>query len=112
MRTGHLSGQLTPLHRPRCRRRGGSLGWSDSAPKLRRSVTSGMTSPADPPGRRGANNFAGRRLLFGRSQLRGPSRLAGFPLVGFGAKVESGSSDSTMAISSPRSRSELRDGRR
>jgi hypothetical protein len=49
MRTGHLSGQLTPLHRPRCRRRGGSLGWSDSAPKLRRSVTSGMTSPADPP---------------------------------------------------------------
>ncbi len=65
-----------------------------------------------PPGRRGANNFAGRRPVFGRSQLRGPSRLAGFPLVGFGAKVESGSSDSTMAISSPRSRSERRDGRR
>ena len=46
------------------------------------------------------------------SQLRGPSRLAGFPLVGFGADVASGSSDSTMAISSPGSRSELRDGRR
>jgi hypothetical protein len=42
----------------------------------------------------------------------GPSRLAGFPLVGFGAEVASGSSDSTMAISSPGSESELRDGRR
>jgi hypothetical protein len=45
-------------------------------------------------------------------QLRGPSRVAGFSLVGFGAKVASGSSDSTMAISSPGSRSEARAGRR
>jgi hypothetical protein len=45
-------------------------------------------------------------------QLRGPSPVAGFPLVGFGAEVASGSSDSTMAISSPDSKSEARDGRR
>ena len=46
------------------------------------------------------------------SHPRGPSRVAGFPLVGFGVEVASGSSDSTMAISSPGSRSEARDGRR
>jgi hypothetical protein len=38
--------------------------------------------------------------------------VAGFVLVGFGAKVTSGSNHSTIAISSPGSRSELRDGRR
>jgi hypothetical protein len=46
------------------------------------------------------------------SQLRGPSRLAGCPLVGFGAEVASGSSGSIMAISSPGSGSDLRVGRR
>ena len=46
------------------------------------------------------------------SQMRGPSRVVGFPPVGFGARVVSGSRDSTMAISSPGSRSELREGRR
>ena len=34
------------------------------------------------------------------SQLMGPSRVAAFPLVGFGADVVSGSSPSTIAISS------------
>jgi hypothetical protein len=58
------------------------------------------------------NTFTGRSLLFGRVSAQGPSRLAGFLLVGFGAEVASGSSDSTMAISSPGSGSELREGRR
>jgi hypothetical protein len=40
----------------------------------------------------------GRRLLW--SQLMGPSRVVAFPLVGFGADVVSGSSPSTIAISS------------
>jgi hypothetical protein len=57
-------------------------------------------------------HFAAGGCCSAGSQLSGPSRLAGFSLVGFGAEVASGSSDSTMAISSPGSRSELRDGRR
>ena len=56
--------------------------------------------------------FSRGSLMFGGSYLRGPSRVVGFPLVGFGVKVASGSSGSTMAISSPGSRSEPRDGRR
>jgi hypothetical protein len=71
----------------------------------------GLDPKADPPPPR-HNTFGGRRLLLAGSQPRGPSRVVGFPLVGFGAKVASGSSDSTMAISSPGSRSEARDGRR
>ena len=38
--------------------------------------------------------------------------MGGFPLVGFGAKVASGSSDNTMTISFPASRSKPRDGPR
>jgi hypothetical protein len=59
------------------------------------------------------HTFSGRGCCCSAGfQLRGPSRVAGFPLVGFGAKVASGSNDSTMAISSPGSRSEARAGRR
>jgi hypothetical protein len=71
----------------------------------------GHEAQPSPPPRH--HTFSGRGvLLFGGVQLRGPSRVAGFSLVGFGAKVASGSSDSTMAISSPGSRSEARTGRR
>ena len=81
------------------RRRGSALRVPDSIPRptLRRRGT----TPSRARGCRSAG-----------SQMRGPSRVAAFPLVGFGAKVVSGSSDNTMAISSPGSRSEARDGRR
>ena len=71
----------------------------------------GFAREADPP-LPGTTLSRGGGCCSAGSQRRGPSRVTGFPLVGFGAKVASGSSDSTMAISSPGSRSELRDGRR
>ena len=47
------------------------------------------------------------------SQLTGPSRVAAFPLVGFGTDAVSSSNDNTSATSSsPSSRSDARDGRR
>jgi hypothetical protein len=47
------------------------------------------------------------------SQLIGPSRGAGFPLVGLGTDVSSGTSDNARAVSeSPSARSDSRDGRR
>jgi hypothetical protein len=49
--------------------------------------------------RRGTTPSGAGGRCSSHSQLRGPSRVAGFPLVGFGAKVASGSSDSIMAIS-------------
>ena len=62
-------------------------------PKTNRSNPPILRPPTHTP-------FACRRLLFTRSQLMGPSRVAAFPLVGFGADVVSGSSPSTIAISS------------
>jgi hypothetical protein len=62
--------------------------------------------------RRGTTFSGAGGCCLAGSQLRGPSRVAAFPLVGFGAKVASGSSDRTMAISSPGSGSEARDVRR
>ena len=85
----------------------GGLGPSWALANLNRSSTNYRHATANGS----LTTTAGGCCLAG-SQLRGPSRVAGFPLVGFGAEVTSGSSDSTMAISSPGSRSEARDGRR
>ena len=75
------------------------------------SISDSIRRPTLRPPRH--NTFADRSLRCSAgSQLTGPSRVAGFPLVGFGADVASGSNDSTIAISSPDWRSELRDGRR
>ena len=64
MRTGNLSVQLTPVHRPRGRRRCGSHGPFGSYAQATYDVRDDFVSR--PSGRHGANNFAGRRLLFGR----------------------------------------------
>ena len=64
-------------------------------------MTSGMTSSADPPAVTTQTISRAGGCFFAGSPLSRPSRFAGFPLVRFGAKVASGSSESTMAISTP-----------
>jgi hypothetical protein len=87
MRGSHGSDRASPELEPLQRHKGVGFRFRPGeipSPTLRRRGT----TPSGAGGR-----------CSGHSQLRGPSRVAGFTLVGFGAKVASGSSDSIMAIS-------------